>query len=243
MSRSDSRSADANILLRAMPDGLWQQIEAWLQPVDLPLRFVLERPKLPILHVYFPLSGIASTVASVGRDKSAEVGIYGIEGMSGLPIIMGGDLSMHHCFMQVPGEGLCIASDRLVAAMDAVPDLRVHFLRFAQAMMLQTAQTAAANARTRLEERLCRWLLMSHDRIGHQDLPLTHEFLALMLGVRRAGVTTALQLLEGRGLVDARRGMIRIIDREGLEVVAGASYGQSEDGYRRLLGIGLREAG
>ena len=126
--------------------------------------------------------------------------------------------------------------------MDANPTLRLFFLHYVQALLIQTSHTALANAQAQIEERLCRWLLMCHDRVDGDDLPLTHEFLATMLGVRRAGVTTAVHALEGRGLIRAERSSIQVLDREGMEVRADGTYGIPEADYERLVGVSLRES-
>ncbi|WP_245243345.1 Crp/Fnr family transcriptional regulator [Pararhodobacter sp. SW119] len=216
-------------------------LEPHFEPVDLPLRYVLERPKVAIEHVYFPLSGLASIVALAGRDKQVEVGIFGGEGMSGTAIVLENDTSPYKCFMQIGGEGLRVRGERLRKAMDESPTLRAKFLRYANYMSVQTTQTAVANTHSQLEERLCRWLLMCHDRMGGDKLGLTHEFLSTMLGVRRAGVTLAVHILEGRGLIRATRGCIEIVDREGLEVCADGIYGLAEAEYARLFGVSPRE--
>lgn len=145
--------------------------------------------------------------------------------------------------MQVGGEGIRISSNDLREAMDASPTLRLSFLRFVQSLRVQTEQTALANAQAQLEERLCRWLLMCHDRLDGDDLPATHEFLATMLGVRRAGVTTGIQTLQSRGLIRATRGSIEIIDRDGMAVCADGIYGVPEAEYQRLVGVNFRECG
>jgi CRP-like cAMP-binding protein len=119
--------------------------------------------------------------------------------------------------------------------MQASPRLREVLLRFVQSFLIQATHTAISNGSARLEERLARWLLMAHDRIESDDLPLVHEFLALMLGVRRPGVTIGIHSLEGAGLIEARRGVIKILDRKGLEDAANASYGVPEAEYRRLM--------
>jgi CRP-like cAMP-binding protein len=228
-----------NHLLRALPPDDAALIERYLEPVQLQRRFVLERPHVPIEHVYFPESGVASTVAHAGRERRAETGLFGRDGMSGSAVVMGDDRSSLDCFMQVAGEGQRIASASLREAMETSPTLRLLLLRFVQTTIAQTTQTALANAQARLEERLCRWLLMCHDRIDGEVLPLTHDFLATMLAVRRAGVTMAVHVLEGRGLIRAERGSIRINDREGLEIGAAGTYGVAEAEYQRLIGVRL----
>jgi hypothetical protein len=226
-----------------MPPDMRAMIDPYLSPVDMGLRYVLERHGTPLAHIYFPQDGLASTVVALGRDQQAEVGIFGHDGMSGIPVVMGADRAPQDCFMQVAGYGQRISSARLREAMDDLPALRLFFLRYVQAMMMQTAQTAVANVRSLLHERLCRWLLMSHDRLGRDDMALTHEFLALMLGVRRASVTSAVHVLEGRGLIRASRGIICVLDRKGLEAGAKATYGQAEAEYARLIGVSLPAGG
>jgi CRP-like cAMP-binding protein len=211
----------------------------YLEPLDLPQRFALERPLEPVSHVYFPESGLASTIATAGRERRVEVGLFGRDGMSGITVVMDDDRSPQECFMQVGGHGQRIASDRLRNAMDESPTMRLVFLRFVKIMLIQSGQTALANAQVRLEGRLCRWLLMCHDRLDGDHLPLTHEFLALMLGVRRAGVTTTIHQLEGRGLIRATRGCIEILDRDGMKDCAEDIYGTPETEYQRLIGVTL----
>lgn len=241
MADQEIESSTRNILLRDLSPDDAALIVPQLKAVELGRRFVLERPGKPIENVYFPDTGIASTVAFAGRDRRAEVGLFGWDGMSGISIVLGTDRTSNECFMQVGGAGQRLSSDGLRQALEASPTLRLHLLRFAQVSMVQTSHTALGNARAQLEERLCRWLLMCHDRIVSDTMSLTHEFLATMLGVRRAGVTTAMHTLEGRGLIRASRGKIEIVDRDGLKVGAGDSYGVPESEYRRIFGVSLRE--
>ena len=211
-------------------------LEPYLEPIALPLRFALEDIGKPIKHIYFPDGGIVSVVAKSVQDVQIEVGIIGREGMTGLNVVMGNNLSANAVYMQVEGHGLRVKADDLRAAMRHSASLRDCFLHFAQAFMSQMAHTSLANGRAKVEERLARWLLMAHDRLDGDELPLTHEFLALMLSVRRPGVTVALHLLESRGLILIKRGLIQIVDREGLEELIGGMYGIPEAEYRRLTG-------
>ena len=236
------QSATTNHLLRALSAEDAALLVPHLETVELGQRFVLERSQVPISHIYFPTAGIASTVASAGRDRLGEVGLFGRDGMSGTCVVMDDDRTPHESFMQVAGEGQRIASVRLREAMNESPTLRRVFLRFVKVMLVQTGQTAVANAQARLENRLCRWLLMCHDRVDGDSLAITHEFLAMMLGVRRAGVTTATHLLESRGLIRAIRGSIEILDRAGLEECAEGIYGVPEAEYERLVGVSPRES-
>lgn len=189
----------------------------------MPLRMVLEPANEPLTHVYFPSSSISSIVAGSG-DQRIEVGLVGRDGMTGICVLLGADTTPNECFVQVAGEGCRIVVPELRSAIDAEPDLRKPFLLYARALMLQTAQTALANGRCTIEERLARWLLMTHDRLDGDDIPLTHEFLSLMLGVRRAGVTLALQALEASQLIRNTRGCVTIRNRPQLEEIAGQAY-------------------
>ena len=138
--------------------------------------------------------------------------------------------------MQIAGNGYRIPAAPFVEALKRSPSLSALMLKSAQAFMIQTAHTALANGRARLEERLARWLLMAHDRMTSDAVPLTHEFLAVMLGVRRAGVTVAIHGFERRGLVTTRRGQLTVINRHGIEQIAGSFYGTPEAELLRLLG-------
>src|SRR5471030_2754115 len=204
-----------------------------LKRVDLPVETVLEVPNEPIDSVYFFESGIASVVA--GEGTRIEVGLIGCEGMSGLSLVMGDDRSVNSTFMQ-GGVGFRIGAREFGRALLKSKTLRLSLLRYAQVFSTQVTQTAVANGRAKLEARLARWLLMAHDRFDHEAFPFTHRFLALMLGVRRPGVTVALHFLEGYGLIKATRGLIAVIDRKGLEAHSDASYGVPEAEYERLIG-------
>jgi CRP-like cAMP-binding protein len=207
-----------------------------LEAVSLPVKRVMEKPHVPIDHVYFVETGVISVVAIGGKGRQIEIGLVGYEGMTGTTVILGGDRTPNTSYVQIAGEGHRIRSSTLRKAMAASPSLSRMLLRFTQYFMVQTSQTAIANGLANLDERLARWLLMAHDRIGSDVLPLTHQFLSIMLGVRRAGVTEAIAVLEGRGLIGAKRGEVLIRDREGLEQCAALSYGIPEAAYRRLLG-------
>jgi CRP-like cAMP-binding protein len=186
--------------------------------------------------VYFLESGFASVVAVQSNGKQVEVGLIGREGMTGLPIVLGNHRSPHSIYIQAAGTGKCIPSKELREATRSSLSLRDSLLKYVQAFGVQTTHTAISNARARMDVRLARWLLMAHDRIGDDTLPLTHEFLSLMLGVRRPGVTEALDGLRKRGLISYKRGNITVWDREGLERTAGDAYGVPEAEYRRLIG-------
>jgi len=213
----------ANRILAALPDGDFAAICEASEVVPLTLRMPLEIPGEPIANIYFPLSGLASVVLSRGTQR-VEVGIIGPEGVTGIALILGAATAPLECFIQGAGRALCVPAPlfRRIAARS--PVLHDQTLLFVLEFHLQLAETALANARGRIEERLARWLLMMHDRIGETTLHLTHEFLSQMLGVRRPGVTTALQSLEEQRLIRSNRAKIVVLDRAGLIERANGFY-------------------
>jgi CRP-like cAMP-binding protein len=215
-----------NQLLARLPENDLDRLAPHLEPVPMPIRMVLEAANEPITHVYFPSSAVTSVVAGAGED-SIEVGLIGRDGMTGVNVVLGADTTPHQCFVQIAGDGHRLAVAELRSAFDAEPGLRKHFLLYARSFMLQTAHTAFANGRCTIEERLARWLLLSRDRLDSDDILLTHEFLSLMLGVRRPGVTIALQSLEAANLIRNTRGCVTIRDRPKLEEIAGHAYSAS----------------
>ncbi len=229
-------SGSRNRLLSSLSTGDFDLLAPHLESVTLELRKMLEKPNKRIEAVYFPETGFASVVAIQRGGKEVEVGLIGREGMTGLPIVLGNHRSPHAIYIQAAGNGHCIPASQLRQAMQESLSLRDSLLKFVQAFGVQTTHTAICNARSRMDERLARWLLMAQDRIQSDVLPLTHEFLSLMLAVRRAGVTVALNALRERGLISYRRGEITIKDRKGMARVAGEAYGTPESEYRRLIG-------
>ena len=204
--------------------------------MPLDLKKDLERPNRRIETVWFIEAGIASVVAVQSDDTKVEVGLVGNEGMTGTAVVLGGDQSPHSTYIQMGGEGLRIGVEALRKVMIASPTLRNLLLSYVQVFMVQTAHTAVANARAHIDRRLARWILMAHDRTHGEALFLTHEFLGLMLGVRRAGVTEALQTLKRKKLIETGRNQIVVLSRKGIEQLAGNAYGVPEKEYRRLIG-------
>lgn len=233
---SPDQSAVANRLLKSLSPDDFARLAPDLEPVSLPRGTTIVEEGDAFTHVHFLENGLGSVVARTPEGDEAEVGMFGVEGLAGLPVLLGVRRSEHWLTIQVGGHGLRIAADRLVAAFAASPSLRERLLAYVQYFMLQVAQTAVSNGRHSVEERLGRWLLMAHDRLGDDEIPLTHEYLALMLAVRRPSVTTALHVLEGAGFVRGLRGSIRMRDRAGLEAFASAAYGVPEAAYARLIG-------
>jgi CRP-like cAMP-binding protein len=203
-------------------------LEPHLKPVDLPVHRPLEGRNKRIDHVYFIEAGFASVVANGSGKPGIEVGIIGREGMTGLAIVMGQQRAPHDTYVQVAGKGQQIRAAKLREADERSNTLHRTMLHYAHAYLLQTTATALANGRSKIEERLARWLLMADDRIDGDQLPLTQEFLSVMLGVRRSGVTTALQALERKRLIARKRGNILILNRKGLEKQSNGTYLTSE---------------
>jgi CRP-like cAMP-binding protein len=220
-------TSSKNLILSRLADDDAALLKPDLEPVELPLREVLETPDKPIPHAYFIEYGLGSIVATNGH-KRLEVGLIGCEGMTGLSIVLGNGRSSNETFMQVSGHGQRIAADALRTAISQSRSLERVLLTFVHSFLNQTATTALANGTATLEERLARWLLMANDRLRGDEVPLTHEFLSLMLGVRRAGVTVALNYLEQRALIRMARKQIVITDRAGLKAAANGTYHEPE---------------
>jgi CRP-like cAMP-binding protein len=225
-----------NHLLTALLPADFALLQPYLRPVVLDVRKEIERPNRRIDSVYFPETGIASVVAVQADETQVEVGLIGCEGMTGTSLVLGVDQSPHSVYVQVAGQAQQLTANDLRKAMSVSESLRSLLLKFVQVFMVQTAHTAISNARAHIDQRLARWILMAHDRTRDNVLPLTHEFLALMLGVRRSGVTEAVQSLRRQKLIKTSRNQIVMLDRKGVEQMAGNSYGAPEKEYRRLIG-------
>lgn len=223
----------SNVILKSLSAEDAALIIPKLTRVQLTQRQPLFESSEPIPHVHFLEGGLSSEIA-VGV-KEMEIGCAGFEGCTGVPVIMGVDASPHRAFMQAGGPSLRIDAEDLRELLDVSSTLRNGLFRYVHVFMAQVAANALANCRYEVEQRLARWILMGCDRLG-ELLPFTHEFLALMLGVRRPSVTDALHKLEGYLAIRADRGVVKVRDRSILEDVAGDAYGKPEAEYRRLIG-------
>ena len=231
-------NSSQNLILKSLSGEDLRLLEPHLHLTELPLNMNLEPPNTPIESCFFLTDGIASVVANGRNGKTIEVGLIGREGVTGSAAILGSTQSPNGTFMQLPGTGYRIAVSQLKGAMRKSVTLSETLTKFVYSFMIQKSQTALVNGRGTIDERLARWLLMAHDRVPSPTFYITHEFLALMLGVRRPGVTDALNELEGKGLIRSRRNQVSILDRKGLEAAAGWSYGLAEAEYQRVFGIG-----
>ena len=225
-----------NKLLAAFPPQAFESIRAALVHVELEKGKVLVEAGQPFRTVTFPEMGLASVVNRSFNSRQLEVGVFGWDGMGSTALVLGSEQTPHAIFMQVAGRGFCLPADVLRELVERDVVVRALLLRYVQAFIVQVAQTALSNGACTIEQRLARWLLMVHDRSDHDDLRLTHEFLAIMLGVRRTGVTLAMHMLEGARMVKARRGVVTILDRSKLIEMAADGYGLAEAEYARLLG-------
>jgi CRP-like cAMP-binding protein len=229
-----------NILLKAMPPEAFALLRPSMEVIDLPLKFELVAPHVSTDRVCFLERGLASMVARNDDNEETEVGHIGYEGMAGMHVLLKTKRTPTRTFMQVAGEGIVVPTSELAAMTATVPAANDLLLNYVHCAELQLAHSALANARYTMQERLARWLLMCHDRLRADDLPLTHEFLSLMLGVRRSGVTDELHIIEGKGIIKATRGNIRILNRERMEDLAGGCYGSPEAEYEELIGRSFR---
>ncbi|WP_149539165.1 Crp/Fnr family transcriptional regulator [Siccirubricoccus phaeus] len=230
------QSGIANRLLRALPEAEFARLAPALELLDLPLGRTLFPAEGEVDAAWFVETGTVSMLARLEEGGLMEVGIVGPEGMAGLPLVFGTGVSPIEALVQVPGRSLRIAGAAFRRALAESPALLPLLLRYAQVFYAQVTQAAACNGNHTLEQRLARWLLMVHDRVMGDELPLTQEFLAQMLGVRRPGVTIAAGILQNAGLIRHRRGHVTILDRDGLENASCECYGAIRRLTARLLG-------
>ena len=224
-----------NRLLAALPQEDLHRFFSDLHPVSFPLRHVLYDVNATLEHVYFIEQGLASILMSMSNGSTIEVGMIGMEGMVGVQVLLGGLTSNHQFLTQSPITALRMNAALCQAAFDQSAAVRRVMLRFTEGVLDLASQTAACNRLHSIEQRCARWVLMSCDRIHSDTIPMTHEFFASMLGVRRAGVTTTLGELDRSGLIQNGRGKVTIIDREGLEATACECYGLDHSRLERLL--------
>jgi CRP-like cAMP-binding protein len=224
-----------NWLLQSLPGEDWWRLSPFLQPEVLPTRVFVERTGLRPQKVYFIETGVISVLETGDIREPIEVGVIGREGMTGIAAIA--DLvPQRDSYVQIEGQALAIESARFQTILELSTSLRSFVVRYIQAQAVQISLAASAGVRASVQQRLARKLLMYHDRTGTDDMPLTHESMALMLGVRRASVTNCIHNLEGERLIQARRGIIVIRDRRGLEKYCGSFYGVAEERYFAIMG-------
>ena len=230
------QTAVRNGLLAALPPDAFARLAPALRPVRLDVKQVLHAPERPIAAAYFPESGMVSLLTRLEDGAAQEVGLIGREGVVGLAVVLGAESVGTEALVQANGAALRVDADELRAAFDRGAALRARLLRYAQALHTQVAQTAACNGRHAVDERLARWLLMAHDRADGDEFPMTQEFMAMMLGVRRAGVSVAIGVLQKAGAISHAYGRVTVLDRPGLEAASCECYGAVRRQVERLLG-------
>lgn len=233
---NDHEDGHSNRLLALLREGDRRRLHRHLEPVVLEYRHVLYDASEPIEFVHFIESGVGSLVLTMANGQAAEVGTIGNEGCVGLPVLLGDDRGPTSVYVQVPGMGLRMKAETFREELERSAPMCATMLRYAHAFFNQVALSAACAALHSLEQRCCRWLLMTHDRMRSDEFLLTQEFLAMMLGVRRAGVSVAASGLQRDGLIRYKRGNVTMIDRPGLEQRSCECYGVSKREFDRLLG-------
>jgi len=223
----------ANHVLASLPSAQFRGLRARLEPIRLEFGQVLYEPGDTIRFVYFPINCLISLLTAVGKRRTLEVGMVGNEGMAGMSLVMGVGVSGVRALVQGEGEALRMAADPFRIEFNRNRLLREALLLYMHALMTQISQTAACNRFHPARARLARWLMMTRDRVGRDEFPLTHEFLAHMLGLRRVGITQAASTFRRRKLIRYHRGVIQILDSEGLEASCCSCYRVVKDAYER----------
>ncbi len=236
MTASQAAAPPRNHLLASLPPDCLQRLRPRLVPVTLPLRQELFAPEQTIEAVHFPESGLISLVAWLEDGMQAEVGIIGREGMLGLSLLSGETAAFCQAIVQMAGAGFRMTASDFRHEFDNNPPFRTMLLRYNEALQAQVMQTAACNGRHDLEQRLARWLLMAHDRAEDDLLPLTQDFMAMMLGVHRPSITVTAGILQRAGLIRYANGQVRVLDRAALEAASCECYRTVRRRFTVLLG-------
>ena len=230
-----------NLLFDALPDEALARLLPHLKLVDLPLGIVIYEPGMELKHVHFPLPGCIISILCVMEDgSSAEIAVSGNEGMVGIALFMGGDSTTSRAVVQSAGLAYKLDGAMLQKEFERHTELQYLLLRYTQALIAQMSQTAVCNRHHSVDQQLCRWLLLSLDRLTNKKLSMTQELIANMLGVRREGVTEAAGKLQDLGLIDYSRGHIKVVDRPGLEARVCECYAVVKNEYDRLLPENIR---
>ena len=224
-----------NRLLAGLPDAEFTRWEPYLEKVHLPLGQVLAESGFTMDHVYFPTTAIVSLLYVLESGASAEIAVVGNDGVVGIALFMGGGSTPSQSVVQSAGDGYRLKAEIMKAEFDRSGPVMHLLLRYTQALITQMTQTAVCNRHHTLDQQLCRWLLLSLDRLSGDQLSMTQELIANMLGVRREGVTAAALQLQSAGLISYSRGRIRVLDREGLERRTCECYGVVKHEYDRLI--------
>jgi CRP-like cAMP-binding protein len=225
-----------NGLLIGLPADVRDRIAPLFERVSISARKIIVQPNEPITHLWFPVTAVFSIITMMPDGRAVEVGTAGPEGMVGISVLLGVDSMPRQVFAQIAGEVLRIDRSAFLSALERHPDFRIRLLRYAQAYIDDVAQSVACNRLHTLEQRCARWILKTHDRVRGDYLPLTQQFLAFMLGVRRAGVSVAAESLQRAGLIRYQRGKVTVLDRDGLEEISCPCYRINRENFLRIMG-------
>jgi len=235
LTEPERHSPRQNRLLAALPAEDYERLRPHMTPVELPLGEVVYESGSAQPHVYFPVSGIVSRLYIMENGDSAEIAVVGKDGMVGVSILLGGETTPNRAVVQVAAQAYQISSDVVLGEFRRAGPMHFLILRYVQALMTQMSQTAVCNRHHTVEQQLCRWLLLSLDRLGSNEVAMTQELISNMLGVRRAGITEAARNLQQAGLIEYHRGHIRVLDRARLEAHSCECYAVVKREADRLL--------
>ncbi|HEX6987821.1 MAG TPA: Crp/Fnr family transcriptional regulator [Planctomycetaceae bacterium] len=226
-----------NRILSLLPPEDYERVASRMERVRIPLGQVVCEPDEPVAFCYFPLTNVLSSVIELNDGSAVEVAVIGNEGLAGVGLLVDERSNPHRLVQQVEGESLRMPADAFRQALDESPALRRVTERYVLTLLRQAGQNAACNRHHTVEERMCRWLLATADRVERDEFYITQEFLGEMLGVRRQSVNLAAGLLQQAGLITYRRGNLRILDRGGLERAACECYRVTNEAYERLMRV------
>ena len=234
-----TKTVKQNQLLAAMPEAEWKRWLPEIEAIDMPLGHVLYEPGSTLSHVYFPTTAIISMLYVLENGASAEIAVVGNEGLIGISLFMGGESTPSRAVVQSAGKGYRLPAQAMKDEFNRGGAVMHLLLRYTQALITQMSQTAVCNRHHSLDQQLCRWLLLSLDRLEGSELVMTQELISNMLGVRREGVTEAALHLQSAGLIKYSRGRISVLDRPGIEKRSCECYGVVKKEYDRLKKIPL----
>jgi CRP-like cAMP-binding protein len=235
MSNAPPSWLSRNTLLSVLPASSLALLDTHIEPIECDLRRVLASPGESMKFVFFPTGGCVSMIRRLVDGRAAEVGLVGREGMVGLPVLLGNDISYVEALIQASGVMLRMSADTLRKVCREDPSLQQHFLRYALVFQNLTTQSAVCNGNHALEQRAARWLLMMHDRADGDEFAMTQEFLSMMLSVHRPAVNITARLFQQSGLISYGNGRLRVIDRPGLEASACECYAAVQEQFHQLL--------
>jgi CRP-like cAMP-binding protein len=236
MARAIPAFRSGNRLLDRLPGPSYERLRPYLRAAEFKTNHVLYEARAEVDWVYFPLNSVTSSVTVMESGTAIEVATVGREGAIGLPALTVVAVSPHRVFMQIPGRMLRIDASRFNAIARKDGEVWGTMALYHQAFLFQVSQSVACNGLHTISKRCCRWLLLTHDRVDGDTMALTHEFLSMMLGVRRASVSVVLNNLQKKGLIQSGAGKIKVLDRRGLEKTACECHRTATDEYERLLG-------